>query len=153
MIESRIRTIYRLEGGVLDGTEIEPVQAFLTVKYPHRKTKDLYVPPMKANNGEVKTWHCCQDNCPNPDFEGGLDALIDHLLLHKGRLLKSWSKKQQLKSPLPAVKIPANPYDRYPQQGANMDRQFCVKLYREGVIRSLQRQGLAVMAGEGNGTE
>ena len=78
----KVRTVYRIEGGILDGTELEPVLFTILVRYPHRKTADCYVPPMQG----TKAWHCCQDNCPNPDFEGGLDSLIEHLMLHKGKL-------------------------------------------------------------------
>lgn len=88
-IEEKIRTIYRVEGGILNGTEIEPFMFTVLVKYPHRKTPDCYIPPIEAKGKKLKTWHCCQDNCPNPDFEGGVEALLKHIMLHKGRLLKS----------------------------------------------------------------
>lgn len=139
----RIRTMYRIEGGILDGTEIEPIMGFIAVKYPHRKSKDLYVPPMKTEKKEVKTWHCCQDNCANPDFKGGIDALVDHLMLHKGRLLRPWSKKLQLKAPIPAVRLPRNPWieneKKYPG-GTNEDRRFCLSLYIADVERALYGQ-------------
>ena len=125
MKEYKIKTQYVVEGGILDGTILEPIMAFLAVKYPHRKSKDLYVPPMKSGDKEFKIWHCCQDNCSTPDFSGGVDALIEHLMLHKGRLLKPWNKRQQLKSPIPAIRIPPNPWDGKPKMGANEDRQFC----------------------------
>lgn len=144
----RIHTIYRIEGGILDGTEIEPIMAFIAVKYPHRKSKDLYVPSIKTKDKEIKTWHCCQDNCPHPDFEGGLDALIDHLMLHKGRLLRPWNKKQQLKNPIPSVRLPANPWienERKHPCATNEDRRFCLDLYITDVQRALQRQGIEVI--------
>jgi hypothetical protein len=148
----RVRTIYRLEEGILAGTEIEPIFAFIGVKYPHRKTKDLYVPPIKTDEKEIKTWHCCQDNCPNPDFEGGLDALIEHLMLHKGRLLKPWTRKHQLQAPLPAVRLPANPWAGEPKEGTNKgvleERRFCVQLYIDDVKRALEKQGLVIMEGK-----
>lgn len=144
-MESKLRNLYRIEGGVLNGTEIEPIMAFIAVKYPHRKSKDLYVPPMKSGNKEIKTWHCCQENCPTPEFEGGLDALMEHLMLHKGRLLKPWSKRQQLKLPIPAVKLPPNPWNDKPKQGANEDRRFCLDLYIDDVKRSLRKQGLEII--------
>lgn len=143
----KLRTIYRIEEGILAGTEIEPIFAFLGVLYPHRKTKDLYVPPMKTAEKEIKTWHCCQEPCPNPDFEGGLDALVEHLMLHKGRLLRPWNRKHQLQAPLPAVRLPANPW-KEPQAGANTsvleDRRFCVSLYIDAVKRALEKQGLVI---------
>ena len=145
MKEYKLRTQYVVEGGILNGTIIEPVLAFLSVKYPHRKTKDLYVPPMKVKGKEIKSWHCCQELCSNPDFEGGIDALIDHLMLHKGRLLKPWNKKQQLKSPIPAVRIPPNPWDDKPKMGLNEDRQFCLSLYIDDVKRTLRKQGLEII--------
>lgn len=140
----KISTIYRIEDGILAGTEIEPIMAFVAVKYPHRKTKDCYIPPMKANGKETKTWHCCQE-CQNPDFEGNLNALVEHLMLHKGRLLKMWNRKQQLKSPLPAVKLPANEWNNRPNQGVNEDRRFCVNSYINDVTRTLRRQGIQTL--------
>lgn len=141
----RLRTIYRVEGGILNDTEIEPVLGLVAVKYPHRKTKDLYVPPMKSGSKEVKTWHCCQDNCPDPNFEGGIDKLIDHLMLHKGKLLKPWKKRLQLKSPTPAVKLPLNPWLNKPKCSTNDDRRFCIDLYISDVERILRKQGLEIL--------
>jgi len=145
MNDYQVRQSYRIEGGILNGTEIEPIMGFLAVKYPHRKSKDLYVPPLKTADKEIKTWHCCQDNCPNPDFEGNIDALIDHLLTHNGRLLKPWKKQLQLKSPIPAVKIPPNPWDDKPKQGTNEDRKFCLDLYIADVKHYLRKQGLEII--------
>ncbi len=87
MTEEKLVTQYNVNGGVLDGTIIEPMGSFVSVKYPHRKTKDLYVTPIK----DAEKWHCCQDNCPEPDFgsrEIKVSVLIEHLKLHAGRLLK-----------------------------------------------------------------
>lgn len=81
--KTKLRIQYIAQGGLLDGTVLEPMMAFVGVLYPHRKTKDLYVPPIE---GKCKTWHCCQDNCPNPDFE--VSDLISHLESHAGRLLR-----------------------------------------------------------------
>ena len=145
--ESKIRTIYRIEGGILDGTEMEPIMGFLSVKYPHRMSRDLYVPPMKTADKEIKTWYCCQFHCPNPDFEGGLDALVEHLMIHKGRLIKPWNKRQQLKSPIPAIKLPQNPWEDKANMGVNEDRRFVLDLYIDDVKRALRRQGLEVMKG------
>jgi hypothetical protein len=139
----KIQTVYRIEDGILKDTEIEPISGFVGVKYPHRKSRDLYVPPMKTNEKEIKTWHCCQENCKSPDFEGNMDALLDHLLLHKGKLLKHWNKKNQLKSPMPAIKLPPNPWNN--NSGCNADRRFCVQLYIDDVKRILRKQGIEVM--------
>jgi hypothetical protein len=144
-MKNKLRQLYRIEGGVLDGTEIEPCMALILVKYPHRKTKDCYVPPMKSGKKEFKAWHCCQENCPNPDFKGGIDALLEHLMLHRGRLLKPWSKQRQLKSPIPAIRIPKNPWDDLPKQGVNEDRRFCVELYIDSVKIALRKQGLEIL--------
>jgi hypothetical protein len=140
----KIRTIYRIDGGILDGTEIEPLMAFVMVRYPHRKTPDLYVPPMKTEDKEVTTWHCCQDNCPNPDFEGKIDALVEHIKLHKGRLVRPWSKKKQHKTPLPAVKLPPNPYAGM-QGGINPDIDFFVGLYIKTLKSALKKQGIEIL--------
>jgi len=147
-VEGRISTVYRIEGGILDGVEIEPIFAFIGVKYPHRKTKDLYVPPIKTAEKEVKTWHCCQDNCPTPDFEGKIDALVEHLMLHKGRLLKPWCRKQQLRLPIPAVRLPVNPWienEKKNPGATNEDRRFCLDLYIDSVKRVLRKQGLEIL--------
>ncbi len=144
-MENRIRTVYRIEGGILNSTEIEPVMGFVSVRYPHRKSKDLYVPPIKTENTEIKTWHCCQDNCEKPDFPGGLDALVEHLMIHKGKLIKPWNKKLQLKSPLPAVRLPPNPWMDKPKAGVNEDRRFCLDLYIEDVKSALRKQGLGII--------
>lgn len=83
MTESKLRMQYIVEGGALSGTIIEPVLGFFGVTYPHRKTKDLYIPPMK--DGE-DNWHCCQ-GCEHPDFT--TKEFLDHLEKHAGRLLKT----------------------------------------------------------------
>lgn len=86
--ETTLQMQYIARGGVLDGTILEPVMAFVSVRYPHRKTKDLYIPPIE---GKSEKWHCCQENCPNPDFD--VTDLISHLESHAGRLLKMRAKK------------------------------------------------------------
>ena len=141
----KVRTIYRIEGGILNGTEIEPFMFTILVRYPHRKTPDCYIPPMEANGKKVDTWECCQENCPNPTFRGNFDALIEHLMIHKGRLLKPWNRKHQLQSPIPTVQIPGNPWDRLPKGGANEDRRFAIELYIDSVKGSLRKQGLVVV--------
>ncbi len=143
--ESKIRTVYRIEGGLLNGTEIEAIMAFLSVRYPHRKTRDLYIPPMRVGDKETKTWYCCQKQCPTPDFEGGIEALVAHLMLHKGKLVKPWNKRLQLKSPLPTVYLPPNPWNDKPKGGVNEDRRFCLDLYIEDVRRALRKQGLEII--------
>jgi len=140
-----VKTIYRIEGGILNGTELEPFLFAVLVRYPHRKSPDCYIPPTEANGKKVETWHCCQENCPNPDFEGGIDILLEHLMIHKGRLLKPWNKRQQLKSPMPAVKLPPNPWDDKPKMGVNEDRRFCLDLYIADVERCLRKQGLEIL--------
>lgn len=147
MNDMKIRTIYRIDGGILNGTEIEPFLFTVLVRYPHRKTPDCYIPPMEAKGKKIKTWHCCQDSCPEPDFEGGVDELIVHLMIHKGRLLKPWSQRQQLKAPLPAIKLPSNPWNDKPKWGANDDRRFCLDLYIDDVKRSLKKQGIEILEG------
>ena len=84
--QARLKTFWRVEGGILNGTEIEQIMEFFAVKYPHRKTKDLYVPPMEVGDKKTTTFHCCQEKCPNPDFE--TKDLLKHLEIHAGRLLK-----------------------------------------------------------------
>jgi hypothetical protein len=138
----KIAQIYRIEEGILTGTEIEIIMGFLSIKYPHRKSKDLYILPMKMEGKEVKTWHCCQCDA---DFEDGMDALVGHLMLHKGRLLKMWNKKQQLKSPIPAVKIPPNEWEDKRNCGTNEDRYFCLNLYIEKLKCWLKKQGIEVI--------
>ncbi len=84
-----INQYYEIEDGPLAGTILEPIFAFLAVKYPHRKTKDLYVPPMPDDKLMIThPWHCNQENCPEPNFHGNLEVLVEHLKLHAGRLLK-----------------------------------------------------------------
>jgi hypothetical protein len=98
----RVRTIYRIEEGILAGTEIEPIFAFIGV--------------------------------------------------HKGRLLKPWTRKHQLQAPLPAVRLPANPWAGEPKEGTNKgvleERRFCVQLYIDDVKRALEKQGLVIMEGK-----
>lgn len=142
---SKIIQLYRIEDGILSGTEIEPIMGLVCVKYPHRKSKDLYVPPMKSEKKEIKTWHCCQAVCSAPDFEGGVGALMEHLMLHKGRLLKPWSKKLQLQSPMPAVKLPPNPWLDKPKGELNEDRRFSLDLYIGDVKRWLHKQGIEII--------
>ena len=145
-MEARIRSYYEVEGGTLNGTIMEPILSFLGVKYPHRRTKDLYVPPMVDDKKMLTTpWHCCQENCPEPEFHGGMDELLEHLMLHKGRLLRPWSKKLQLKAPIPAVRLPRNPWDDKPKGGVNEDRRFCIDLYVGDVKAVLRKQGLEIL--------
>ena len=145
MKDVKIRTVCRIEGGILNGTEIEPFMFTVLVRYPHRKTPDCYIPPMEVKGKNIKTWHCCQDNCPKPDFEGNVDALIEHLMIHKGRLLKPWNKKCQLKSPIPAIKIPPNTWEDSNKMGINEERRFVVNLYIDSLRRSMKRQGLEII--------
>lgn len=140
----KVRQVFRIEGGILNGTEIEPILAFISVKYPHRKTKDLYIPPFEADGKKGKTWHCCQE-CETPEFEGGMKELMAHLLLHKGRLLKPWKPRHQLQAPIPAVRLPRNPWDDLPKGGVNDDRRFCIDVYIRDVERLLRRQGLEII--------
>lgn len=79
---TKIKEQWVIEDGELRGTVLEPIMAFVGVLYPHRKTKDLYIPPIKDKN---EKWHCCQE-CSSPDFE--TEKLMEHLKLHAGRLLK-----------------------------------------------------------------
>ena len=80
---------YLIKSGELEGTIIEPMFAFITVKYPHRKTKDLYNPPYTDDKKKLThPWHCNQPNCPNDIFYGDLSALLEHLKLHAGKSLK-----------------------------------------------------------------
>ena len=99
MLQGKLSLFYRVNEGAIAGTIIEPLSAaFVAVQYPHRKTKDLYIPPI---DGKQKTWHCCQEGCPNPDFE--TSQLLEHLETHAGRLIKKagticiWLKKVQRK--------------------------------------------------------
>lgn len=144
-----LQNLYRIEGGILNGTELQPFGAMLLVKYPHRKSKDVYIPPMSnPENEEQKTWHCCNPGCATPSFSGDFRTLMDHLLLHKGRLLKPWSRKAQAQAPLPAIRLPANEWERNAQKhpcATNEDRRFCLDLYITLLKRSLHRQGIEVI--------
>ena len=42
------------------------------------------------------------------------------------------------------VMLPANEWEKLPQQGANPDRKFTVGFYRDSVKWSLEKQGLVV---------
>lgn len=140
--------ITRINDGNLVGTELETVMGMLAVKYPHRKTKNLYVPPMKTEEKEIKTWHCCQENCKQPDFEDGIDALLAHLELHAGRLFKRLKPVTKPNPPMVVVNLPPNPFDnikKYPGQGANLDRRVTVNLYIDSVKLVLRRQGIGVL--------
>ena len=75
----KLNCAYTITDGVLKGTILEPTFCFIGVKYPHRKTKDLYCPPLK----DVKVWHCCQ--C-DTDFK--TEELEAHLIKHAGKLVK-----------------------------------------------------------------
>jgi len=86
---TKITHYLRVEDGPLAGTILEPILAFIAVKYPHRKTKDLYVPPIQNDKKKITSpWHCCQETCAERDFLGGLEELVEHLKLHAGRSLK-----------------------------------------------------------------
>ena len=43
------------------------------------------------------------------------------------------------------ITLPANEWEKLPQQGNNPDRKFAVGLYRDRVKRSLEMQGLVVV--------
>ena len=144
-----METVYRIRGGILNGTEIQPFLSTILVKYPHRKGRDIYIPPFKdAKTDDQKVWHCCHPGCSTPNFAAGQYALHEHLLLHKGRLLKPWSKMTQRCSPLPAVRVPVNPWTKNAQRSpcaTNDDRKFCVDLYIDSLKAALRRQGIEVM--------
>ncbi len=74
----KIKPIFKIEEGILSGIEIEPSGNTVIVRYPHRKETDLFILPIEDH----KKWHCCRENCTNPDFEGDVDALIEHLMIH-----------------------------------------------------------------------
>lgn len=140
----KLATIWRIEEGNLRGTEIQPFLGTIMVKYPHRKTRDLYILPMKGNGKEITTFHCCQENCQSPDFEGNMDALVKHLELHTGRLFK---QLQPITPTCPArivVSLPPNPWAEGDERGANPDRRFTVHLYRETVRAWLAKQGIGI---------
>lgn len=141
----KITQLYRIEEGNLAGTEIEPIMGLLAVKYPHRKTKDAYVPPTKSKNKEVKTFHCCQENCKQPDFEGGMDALLTHIELHAGRLFKRLKPVTKSNPAKVVVKLPPNPWAENDNQGANPDRRVVVQLYIDSVENSLRKQGIGII--------
>ncbi len=84
-----IRLYYQIESGPLNGTVIEPIKGLIGVRYPHRKTKDLYIPPIQDDKrGLTVPWHCCQENCKEPDFLGNIESLVEHAMIHAGRALK-----------------------------------------------------------------
>lgn len=140
----RITQIFRVEDGPLAGTEMEPVLGFLAIKYPHRKTKDLYVPPMKTKDKEVKTFHCCQENCQQPDFEGTREALIQHLELHAGKLFRKGRPVTKLCPARTVVSLPSNPYENN-NQGCNPDQRLAVSLYIDSVKAALEKQGVGIV--------
>lgn len=140
----KIKQLYRIEDGNLAGTEIELFMGLVTVKYPHRKTKDVYVPPMKSENKEVKTYHCCQENCKSPDFEGGMDALIAHIELHAGRLFKKLKPVTKSNPARVIVKLPPNPWAENDNRGANPDRRMAVQLYIDAMQDALRKQGIGI---------
>ncbi len=140
----KIAQITRIEDGILAGTEIEFVMGFLAVKYPHRKSKDLYVPPMKCDAFESKTFCCCREGCQQPDIEGTMDALVKHLELHAGRLFKKLNPVTKTSPAIIVVSLPPNPWAEDDNRGANPDRRFTVKLYMDLVQRALEKQGIGV---------
>ena len=142
----KISNIYRIEDGVLAGTEIEPIMGFFAVKYPHRKSKDLYVPPMKIKEKEVTTFHCCQPECPSPEFEGTMDAFVQHLELHAGRLFKKLKPVTKNNPATIAVRLPKNPVSEDDNRGSNPDRRFAIKLYMEDVKYALEKQGIGILS-------
>ena len=141
----RVTQLYRIEDGLLAGTEIEPIMAFLAVKYPHRKTKDLYVPPAKTAEKTVTTFHCCQENCSQPDFEGTMDALAKHLELHAGKLFKKLPPVTKAHPATVVVNLPPNPYAENDNRGCNPDRRFAIHLYMDNVKFALSKQGIGVI--------
>lgn len=141
----KISTIYLIEEGNLVGTQIMPIMGFIAIKYPHRKTRDLYVPPMKSGNKEVKTFHCCQENCKQPDFAGTIEALLDHLELHAGRLFKRLKPITKSNPPKVVIALPPNPYAENDNRGANPDRRLCVHLYMDSLTKVLNRQGIGIV--------
>lgn len=142
----RVSQFYRIEDGVLAGTEIESIIGFLAVKYPHRKTKDLYVPPMKTKDKEVKTFHCCHENCPEPDFDGTREALLQHIELHAGKLFKKLKPITKNNPAQIVVTLPPNPWAENDNRGANPDRRLTINLYIDSVKRALKKQGIGVLA-------
>lgn len=140
----KIIQLYRIEDGTLAGTEIEVIMGFLAVKYPHRKAKDLYVPPLKSKDKEVKTYHCCQSNCKQPDFDGNKEAFLKHLELHAGRLFKKLNPVTKSSPPRIVISLPPNPWAENDNRGASPDRRVTVHLYRDSVQRALEKQGIGV---------
>ena len=124
---------------MLAGTEIEPILAFLSVRYPHRKTRDLYVPPA---NKESRVWHCCQENCPQPEFEGGVAALLKHLEVHAGKLIKRLPPVASRERAVVVVRLPPNPWAEGDSRGVNPDRRFVVSLYISSVCAALRKRGI-----------
>ena len=140
-----IAQIYRIEEGNLRGTEIRIIGGLLGVYYPHRLTGDLYVPPMEAKGRKkVDTFHCCQEGCATPDFEGSMPSLIKHLELHAGRLLKRLPPLKEKVKPRVVVSLPQNPWGADDHRGANPDRRFVVEQYIASVKEFLFRQGIGV---------
>jgi len=144
----KIIQLYRIEDGVLAGTEIGVVMGFLCVKYPHRKSKDMYIPPMKSKDKEVKTFHCCQENCSHPDFEGSMGALLEHLELHAGRLFKKLKPITKSSPARVVVSLPPNPWAENDNRGANPDRRVTVQVYIDSAKRSLEKQGIGIKTPE-----
>jgi len=58
---------------------------------------------------------------------------------YDARLIEELFKCEPIK-----VMLPANEWEKLPQQGANPDRKLTVGLYRDRVKRSLKEQGLVV---------
>ncbi len=140
----KISKIYRIEDGVLAGTEIEPIMGFFAIKYPHRKSKDLYVPPMKTADKEVTTFHCCQPKCSSPDIEGTMDALAKHLELHAGRYFKKNKPVSKTNPARIVVKLPSNPW--HGDDPVIAERHLTVNLYIDNVKLALEKQGIGILS-------
>jgi len=140
----KITQLYRIEEGNLAGTEIEIALGLLLVKYPHRNTKDAYVPPMKDR--KTNTYHCCQDNCQQPDFAANMDALLAHIELHAGRLFKKLKPVTKTNPAKIIVALPPNPWAENDNRGANPDRRVVVQLYIDSLQTVLRKQGIGVIA-------
>lgn len=140
----KIAQLYRIEDGNLAGTEIEIVMGLLTVKYPHRKTKDAYVPPMKSEDKEVNTFHCCQADCKQPDFDGGTETLLAHIELHAGRLFKRLKPVTKSHPARIIVELPQNPWAENDNRGVNPERRIAVQLYIGTLQEALRKQGIGI---------
>lgn len=79
-----------INDGTLTGVEMRQMGAFLMVKYPHRKTADLYLvmktprPPHRKT--PPPTVKCC--NCEEPESPFDKGRFFDHLRYHDSRRRK-----------------------------------------------------------------